>query len=102
MTSRERSEKVRQQIMRLNELLGLWRSKLLAGERAYDELFSGLDPEETRDLHSKERQWRLAEQLQDLSPLADAVGALRFDARELERAFAELQAIILHTPNDED
>lgn len=100
--SRERTEKVRQAIMRMNELLGLFRNKLQAGERAYDELFSAHDLADAGALHSKERQWRLAEQLEDLTPLRDAVAQLRFDAREMEKAFAELHAIVVNTPDDID
>jgi predicted nuclease with TOPRIM domain len=102
MSSRERTEKVRQEIMRLNELLGLMRGKLARGERAYEELFAGLTSKETAGLNHKEVQWLVAEQLEDLTPLKDAVSMLRFDARELEKAFAELHGIIEQTPDAMD
>jgi len=102
MPDRERTERVRQQLMRLNELLGQMAGRLRAGEQAYVELFSNLPSDETAGLNHKEVQGKLAEQLEDLTPLADVVGSLRFGARELERAFAELHGIILQTAASED
>lgn len=99
MPTRERTEKVRQQIMRMNELLGIMRGRLTTGERAYEALFAGIPPEERARTHKKDLQWQVAEQLEDLAPLKDAVGELHFGARELERAFAELSGIIAATPD---
>lgn len=98
MSSHERTEKVRQEIMRLNELLGLMRARITEGERAYEALFAGINKAETVGLSHKEVQWKVAEQLEDLAPLKDAVGMLRFGSRELEKAFAELYDIIDGTP----
>ncbi len=88
--------------MRLNELLGLMRGKLADGEHAYAALFAGLGKEDTAGLNHKEVQWKVAEQLDDLTPLKEAVGKLRFDSRELEKAFAELYDIIVRTPDSMD
>lgn len=99
MSDRERTEKVRQEIMRFNEILGLMRARLAQGERAYQELFAGFSAEEAAATHHKELQRKVAEQLEDLTPLRDAVSKLRFDARELEKASAELYDIIAHTPD---
>ena len=99
MADSERTEKVRQELMRLHELLALMRSKLGAGERAYEELFAGFAPDEIAELKHKDLQWKLAERLADLEPLRQAVSWMRFEARELEKAFAELDAIIAATPD---
>ncbi len=99
MSDRERTEKVRQELMRLNELLGLMRGKLVEGERAYAELFTGFPADTVSSLKHKDLQWQLAEQLADLTALKQTVGTLRFDARELEKAFAELYTIIDQTPD---
>ncbi len=99
---RERTEKVRQELMRFNELLGLMRGKLVAGERTYQELFAGLAPEELAGLNHKEVQCKLAEQLDDLTPLKQAVTEMRFGARELEKGFSELSGIIAETPDSSD
>lgn len=102
MPDRERTEKVRQQIMRFQELLGLLRGTVVAGERAYEELFAGLSPEDRAALPHKDLQWKVAEQLEDLAPLRQAVGQLRFDARALEKALVELGDIIAATPAADD
>ena len=99
MPTRERTEKVRQQIMRMNELLGIMRGRLATGERAYEALFSAIPPEVRAQTHTKDLQWQVAESLEDLAPLKDAVGELHFGARELEKAFAELYGIIAATPD---
>ena len=99
MPDRERTEKVRQELMRYNELLGIMRGRLADGQRAYEELFAGFLPDEMATTKHKDLQWKLAEQMDDLTPLAQAVSQLRFDARELEKAFAELHAIIDATPD---
>lgn len=100
VSNRERTEKVRQQIMRLNELLGIMRSQLEGGERAYSALFAAFEAEETATMKHKDLQWKLAEQMDDLSPLKEAVSNMRFSARQLERAFEELDGIIAATPAD--
>lgn len=99
MPDRERTEKVRQELMRLNELLGIMRGRLTDGERAYAELFTGLSPEQSATMNHKQQQWEVAERFEDLQPLKDIVSALRFGARELEKGFAELGGIIESTPD---
>jgi hypothetical protein len=102
MSDNEDIEKVRQEIMRLRELLTLMRERLEGGERAYDKLFSSFLPAETATLKEKDRQWKLAEaMLSDLGPLQRAVSVLRFDARMLEQNFEELEGIIAATPKPE-
>lgn len=98
MSDPERTEKVRQELMRFNELLGIMRNRLADGEQAYSLLYAGVPPHEREKANHKDLQWKLAEQLDDLTPLAQATSMMRFAARELEKAFAELQAIISATP----
>ena len=102
MPDQERTEKVRQEVMRLNELLGIMRRQLADGERAYDALFAGFTPDESAAMKHKDLQWKLAEQMDDLSPLKEIVSKLRFEARELEKAFAELYDIVAMTPDAMD
>jgi hypothetical protein len=97
MSDREHTEKVRQEIMRFNELLGIMRGHLTAGERAYDALFASFTPEERENTKHKDLQWKLAEQMTDLTSLSRAVSNMRFASRELEKAFSELQDIIAST-----
>ncbi len=95
MPNREDIEKVRQEIMRLRELLTIMRGRLDQGERAYDALFSGFSPEERAGIKEKDLQWKLAETLVgDTSSLMKAVLHMWFAARELERSFEELHDII--------
>jgi hypothetical protein len=102
VSTRERTEKVRQQLMRLNELLGQMRGRLAEGERAYQVLFASIAKEETDGLNHKEVQWKVAERLDDLTPLSETVGMLRFSSREQEKAFAELHEIIERTASAMD
>ena len=98
MAEREDIEKVRQEIMRFRELLDIMRGKLDDGERAYAQLFAKCDPEDVQRLKTKDLQWKAAEQvIDDLTPLSRAVGQMRFEARNLERAFEELHDIIVST-----
>jgi hypothetical protein len=99
MPDQERTEKVRQEVMRLNELLGIMRRKLADGELAYAELFASFTSDESATMNHKDLQWKLAEQMDDLSPLKQIVSKMRFDARELEKAFAELYDIVAMTPD---
>ena len=98
MSDLERTEKVRQELMRFNELLGIMRNRLADGEQAYSLLYAGIPPHERERTNHKDLQWKLAEQLDDLTPLAQATSMMRFATRELEKAFAELHAIISATP----
>lgn len=95
MRSREEVEKVRQEIMRFRELLDIMQGIVQRGERSYEKLFTGLDKAETDGLKEKDRQWKAAEiHVNDLEALSRAVMQMRFDSRDLERAFEELYNII--------
>jgi hypothetical protein len=102
VSDRERTEKVRQEIMRFDELLGIMRGRLAEGERAYEALFAGFTAEEREGMKHKDLQWKLAEQIDDLTPLKRAVSQMRFGARELEKAFEELYDIIASTPDSDE
>jgi DNA-directed RNA polymerase subunit F len=103
MANNEEIEKVRQEIMRFNELLHVMRRKLEYAERAYARLFQNCDPEDVKNLKEKDLQWKVAEQLvHDLSPLSIAVVQAQFDAREIERAFEELYNIIVTVPDPDE
>jgi uncharacterized membrane protein len=91
MTDPERVEKMRQAVMRLHELLDHLRSRLAAGDRAYERLFASFDPAAMSSTPHKEMQRQAALLLlENPRPLQDAVLQLRFDARDLEHAFEEL------------
>lgn len=95
----EHIEKIRQEIMRFDELLDVMRSQLELGERMYAALFKSLTDEEKQGKREKEVQTLVAYQLEhDQKPLADAVTRMRFEAYNLERAFGELHDIILTPP----
>ena len=92
----EEIEKVRQEIMRFKELLGVMRGNLEEGERAYARLFASFSPDEMAGTKEKDLQWKLAQRvLGDLSPLSRAAVQMRFHAHNLERAFEELYDIIV-------
>ena len=96
MPSSEEIEKVRQEIMRFRELLNIMRQNLEDGERAYTQLFSTCSSEDRMNMKQKDLQWKVAEEMVgDVSQLRKAVSHLRFDARNLERAFEELHDIIV-------
>lgn len=96
MTNSEDIEKVRQEIMRFRELLNLMRQRQEDGERAYQQLFSRCSPDQMQTMKEKDLQRLVAEQMAgDLSAIRKAVGQLRFQSRELERAFEELYDIIV-------
>src|SRR5258705_7147163 len=96
MQNPEHTEKVRQEIMRFRELLNIMRLRLEDGERAYSQLFAACSPEDIQTLKEKDLQWKAAETLgDDLSGLRKSVMKMRFESRELERAFEELYDIIV-------
>ena len=96
MASAEEIEKVRQEIMRFRELINIMSKKVQDAERAYTQLFADCDPEDVKSMKQKDLQGKLAQTLvDDLTPLRIAVGQARFDAREMERSFAELYNIIV-------
>ncbi len=96
MADPEQIEKVRQEIMRFRELLNIMRIKLEDGERAYARLFANCSPEDKQRMKEKDLQWQVATQIVgDLSGLSKAVMQVRYDARDLERAFEELFDIIV-------
>ncbi len=102
MANSEDIEKVRQEIMRFRELLNVMREKLGEGEQAYAKLFSGFAAEDVANIKEKDLQWKLAENMMtDVSPLRKAVMQMRFEARNLERAFEELHDIIATVPESE-
>jgi 3-methyladenine DNA glycosylase Tag len=102
MESTEHIEKVRQEIMRFRELLNVMHERLQHGEQAYTRLFSRFPPDEIAGMKEKDLQWRLAEtMIADVSPLSKAVIQMRFDARELERAFEELYDVIVTVESSE-
>jgi hypothetical protein len=95
-------EKVRQEIMRFKELLGVMRGNLEDGERTYAKLFADFSAEEMAGTKEKDLQWKLAERMvDDVSVLGTSAGQMRFRARNLERAFEELQDIIAATHTTE-
>ncbi len=96
MANPEQLEKVRQELMRFRELLNIMRAKLEDGERAYTRLFANCSPEDKQRMKEKDLQWQVATQIVgDLSGLSKAVMQVRYDARDLERAFEELYDIIV-------
>jgi len=97
----ERVEKVRQEVMRLRELLTYMHTKLDSWERAYKRLFDHLPSEMINSLKEKDLQREAALTLiEEPKPLITAVLQAQYDSREMERAFEELYHIIL--TNDED
>jgi hypothetical protein len=91
MSDQEQVERVRQQIMRLRELLTLMSNTVGKAERDYARLFSSFSKEEKADLKEKDLQWKLAERMVgDLTPLKNTAMELRFNARDLERNFEQL------------
>jgi hypothetical protein len=95
MSDHEQIERVRQQIMRLRELLTIMSKSVDNGEKAYARLFALLSEEEKSGLKEKDLQWKAAERMiGDLTPLKSAAMDLRFGARELERNFEQLYDII--------
>jgi hypothetical protein len=95
MPTPDEIERIRQAVMRFRELLDIMRGVLDDGERVYARLFSSFGVTQSVDIKEKDRQWQLAEKLiADVTPLNKAVMQVRFDARELDRAFEELYNII--------
>ena len=91
MNQHERTERIRQAIMRMRELLDLLRQSVDDGERAYEQLFAVLTDAEKDGLKEKEQQWLIAQKfLADPSPIAREALKLRFRARDLGRAFEEV------------
>lgn len=102
MEDDEKIESVRQQIMRFHELLGLMREKLEYGEAAYRQWFAAFSAEATAGMREKDLQWKLAVQMvEDTSPLRNAAGRMRFEARGLEQAFEELHDLTLTDADSE-
>lgn len=103
MYTSEDIEKVRQAIMRFQELLAIMQDKVNEGERAYHQLFSGVSAVDMANLREKDRQWKAAETLvADVTPLSKAVIKVRYDAREIGRALEELYNIIIAVPEPDD
>jgi hypothetical protein len=105
VADREAIEKVRQDIMRLRELLDIMRVRLEAGEREYARLFTGLSVEDSQTLKVKDLQWKLAEHMldsDDLRPLSALVLRMRFECHELDRAFEDLHDTIVTEPSEDE
>lgn len=103
MASREAIEKVRQAMMRFRELLDITRQTLDNGERLYGGLLEVCSAEDRERLREKDLQWQAASiHVEDVSALTRAVGEVRFDVHELERAFEELHNIVLTNEGDEE
>lgn len=95
MASSDELERMRQQIMRFRELLDIMRVNLQEGDAVYAKLFSDRSIEVTTGKKEKDLQGELAAILiADREPLRRAVMQMRFDSRELERAFEELHDLI--------
>jgi Lon protease-like protein len=98
MANEEDIERLRQAIMRFRELLDLMSAKLEDGERAYASLFAEFTPEEQAAMKEKDLQWKAAEGLIDdaaaIASFGRAAMNMRFEARELERAFDDLYGVI--------
>lgn len=102
MANSEDIEKVRQEIMRFRELPNIMRKNLEDRERAYAKLFVRFSAEEIAATGKKDLHWQAAEKmLPDVSPLRNAVGLMRFGARNLEYAFEELPDIIVTVQDPE-
>src|SRR5688572_13874795 len=102
MVSTEAVERARQQIMRFRELLDVFRTRLDAGERKYEQLFTNVSDDDRARLQEKELQ-RLAAYgvVEDRKALSDAVLTMRFQARELEKELEQLYDIIMTDYEDE-
>jgi hypothetical protein len=102
MANPEKVERARQQVMRFRELLDVFRARLEAGERKYEQLFTDVSDDDKARLAEKDLQ-RLAAYgvLEDRKALSDAVLAMRFQARELEKELEQLYDIIMTDDEDE-
>jgi len=88
-------EKVRQELMRLHELLKLTRKMLEAGERAYLSLFPDMSPATIDSVKHKDVQWIVAEAMvYDSALLRRIVCEMTFTMHNLQLGFAELRDII--------
>lgn len=102
MASHEKIERVRQQIMRFQELLELTRHQLEQSQQAYDALFDHCATADRQTLPIKQQQWKIAEQIvDDPAELRDAVLNTHFNLREMKKAFSELHDLIIQTQEEE-
>lgn len=92
MTNDEQIEKIRQAIMRYRELLDILQQRLAQGEKDYAALFDLLTTKQKTGLEEKQRQRIAAIHAIDgeLTHLQRAILRLRFDMRDIEKAFEEL------------
>ncbi len=87
----EELEKARQGIMRMRELLDILRARVDEGERAYQQFFAELSPEDTAGLKEKEIQ-RLAAYaiVDDRSQIMNPALHLCFVLRDLANEFEQI------------
>jgi hypothetical protein len=86
----EKTEKVRQAIMRWRELLDILEACRQQSEANYQSLFERLSPNERATLKEKDQQWTIAAQLvDDPEQLKRALLKIRLSLRGLERDFDE-------------
>ncbi len=103
MTSPEELEKARQGIMRMRELLDILHERLEEGERAYQQFFDGLSPEDTAGLKEKEMQ-RLAAYavVDDRSRIMTPALHLCFVLRDLGSEFEQIHDNFVEEIAEED
>jgi len=95
-TNLEATEKMRQAVMRLRELMDLMQGHLDEAERAYAGLFAHIAPDVLSTTHEKENQRLAALRLLDNpQPLAHTVLDLQSHARTFEREFEALYGHIV-------
>jgi len=96
----EAIEKVRQQIMRLRELLAILTQTVRDGEGRYAQLFSACSEEDKQRLKEKDLQWKAAEHLlTNRAALSRTALHLRIATRDISRSFEELYDIIESPPD---
>jgi hypothetical protein len=89
-------ERVRQAIMRFNELLTIMRQNLADGERMYAKLFTNVSAETKANTAEKQLQWLIASQMVDnTDTLRRNASTMQFFARDLERNFEQLHDILV-------
>ncbi|MFW5709412.1 MAG: hypothetical protein ACOCX5_04240 [Chloroflexota bacterium] len=91
MTNSEQTEKIRQAIMRYRELLDLLDAQVKQAESNYVALFDQVPSRLKVDLVEKDLQREAALiAVQDMEPLRRYILQVRFNMRDMERAFEEL------------
>lgn len=89
--TQEDTEKIRQAIMRYQELMELLQQRFASGKKRYEALFSAIPAEQRATLHEKALQREAAViALEDLEPLRRTVLQMMLGMRDLHREFEEL------------